>query len=78
MTRDIAKLKKLNNDRYDYSKNSGELPLPELVTIQTKSYEEFKNNKDLQKQFKYILYNDYTENTKNKLLEIIRKELVYA
>ena len=41
-------------------------------------YEEFKNNNDLQKQFKYILYNDYTENTKNKLLEIIRKELVYA
>ncbi|MCQ2776338.1 MAG: DNA-directed RNA polymerase subunit beta [Bacilli bacterium] len=43
MTRDITKLKKLNNDRYDYSKISGELPLPNLVEIQTKSYQEFKD-----------------------------------
>ena len=42
MTRDITKLKKLNNDRYDYSKISGELALPNLVEIQTKSYQEFK------------------------------------
>ncbi|MCR5505441.1 MAG: DNA-directed RNA polymerase subunit beta [Bacilli bacterium] len=32
----------MNNDRYDYSHLSGELPLPNLVEIQTKSYEEFK------------------------------------
>ena len=43
MIRDITKLKKLNNDRYDYSKISGELPLPNLVEIQTKSYQEFKD-----------------------------------
>ena len=42
MIRNIEQLKKLNNDRYDYSKISGKLPLPNLVEIQTKSYEEFK------------------------------------
>ena len=42
MTRNIADLKKLNNNRYDYSKISGNLPLPNLVEIQTRSYEEFK------------------------------------
>ena len=44
MIRKIADLKKLNNDRYDYSRVSGKLPLPNLVEIQTKSYEEFKNH----------------------------------
>ena len=43
MIRDITKLKTLNNNRYDYSKISGELPLPNLVEIQTKSYQEFKD-----------------------------------
>ena len=43
MNRNIADLKKLNNDRYDYSRVSGKLPLPNLVAIQTQSYEEFKN-----------------------------------
>ena len=42
MIRNIENLNKLNNDRYDYSKISGKLPLPNLVEIQTKSYEEFK------------------------------------
>ena len=41
MSRNITELKKLNNDRYDYSKISGDLPLPNLVEIQTKSYAEF-------------------------------------
>ena len=41
MSRNITELKKLNNDRYDYSRISGELPLPNLVEIQTKSYSEF-------------------------------------
>ncbi|MCQ2087828.1 MAG: DNA-directed RNA polymerase subunit beta [Bacilli bacterium] len=43
MTRNIKDLKRLNNDRVDYSKISGKLPLPNLVEIQTKSYEEFKS-----------------------------------
>ena len=42
MSRNITDLKKLNNDRYDYSRISGELSLPNLVEIQTRSYEEFK------------------------------------
>ena len=42
MIRNIENLNKLNNDRYDYSKISGKLPLPNLVEIQTKSYAEFK------------------------------------
>jgi DNA-directed RNA polymerase beta subunit len=42
MTRKIENLRRLNNDRVDYSKISGELELPNLVEIQTKSYEEFK------------------------------------
>ena len=42
MIRNIKDLKQLNNGRYDYSHVSGDLPLPNLVEIQTKSYEEFK------------------------------------
>lgn len=42
MSRNITELRKLNNDRLDYSKISGELPLPNLVEIQTKSFDEFK------------------------------------
>ena len=42
MTRNIKDLKQLNNERYDYSHVSGDLPLPNLVEIQTKSFEEFK------------------------------------
>ena len=42
MIRNIKDLKQLNNERYDYSHVSGELSLPNLVEIQTKSYEEFK------------------------------------
>ena len=44
MTRDIKKLKRLNNDRVDFSKISGSLKLPNLVEIQTRSYDEFKNS----------------------------------
>ena len=43
MSRNILELKQLTNGRYDYSRVSGKLPLPNLVEIQTKSYEEFKN-----------------------------------
>ncbi|MCF0107692.1 MAG: DNA-directed RNA polymerase subunit beta [Bacilli bacterium] len=61
MTRNIADLKKLNNDRIDYSRVSGKLPLPNLVEIQTKSYEEFKE-KGLDEVFResFPIYN-YTE-----------------
>jgi len=41
MSRNIQDLKVLNNGRRDYSKISGELPLPNLVEIQTSSYQEF-------------------------------------
>ncbi len=40
MTRDIDKLKRLNNDRVDYSRISGDLSLPNLVEVQTRSYNE--------------------------------------
>ena len=51
MTRKIEDLKRLNNDRVDYSKISGDLPLPNLVEIQTKSFEEFKQ-KGLEEVFR--------------------------
>ncbi len=51
MTRNIDDLKKLNNDRRDYSKISGDLPLPNLVEIQTASYAEFKE-KGLEEVFR--------------------------
>ncbi len=41
MSRNITDLRQINNHRYDYSKISGDLPLPNLVEIQTKSYAEF-------------------------------------
>ncbi|MCD8204368.1 MAG: DNA-directed RNA polymerase subunit beta [Coprobacillus sp.] len=42
--RNINELKVLNNNRYDYSKISGDLPLPNLVEIQTSSYNDLKDN----------------------------------
>ena len=42
MIRNIKNLKQINNGRYDYSYVSGDLELPNLVEIQTKSFEEFK------------------------------------
>ncbi len=60
MSRNITELRKLNNDRLDYSKISGELPLPNLVEIQTKSYEEFKE-KGLDEVFRESFpINNYT------------------
>ena len=61
MTRKIEDLKRLNNDRVDYSKISGDLPLPNLVEIQTKSFEEFKQ-KGLEEVFKEAFpIKNYTE-----------------
>ncbi len=51
--RDINSLNVLNNGRKDYSKISGNLPLPNLVELQTKSYEEFKQ-KGLDEVFKEV------------------------
>ncbi|MCD8203772.1 MAG: DNA-directed RNA polymerase subunit beta [Coprobacillus sp.] len=42
--RNIKDLKQLNNNRYDYSSISGDLPLPNLVEIQTSSYNDLKDN----------------------------------
>ena len=51
--RNIDNLNVLNNGRKDYSKISGNLVLPNLVEIQTKSYEEFKS-KGLDEVFKEV------------------------
>ena len=51
MSRNITDLRQINNGRYDYSKISGDLPLPNLVEIQTKSYAEFLS-KGLNEVFK--------------------------
>ena len=58
MTRNIATLKRLNNDRVDYSNVSGELPLPNLVEVQQASYQEFKE-KGLDEVFReeFPIYN---------------------
>ena len=36
---------------------------------------EYSKNKDLQQQFDYVFINDYTEQSKNKLIHIIRQRL---
>ena len=36
---------------------------------------EYSTNKDLQKQFDYVFVNDYTEKSKEKLLEIIKQQI---
>lgn len=38
---------------------------------------EYANNEDLRKQFDCEFVNDYTENSKNKLMEIIKKEYLH-
>ncbi len=90
MIRNIKDLKQLNNGRYDYSKISGDLPLPNLVEIQTKSYEEFKN-KGLDEVFResFPIVN-YTETLsieyvglrygepKHTFLECKAKDLTYS
>ncbi len=89
MSRNITELKKLNNDRYDYSKISGDLPLPNLVEIQTKSYADFLD-KGLDEVFKeafpivnYIdtLSIDYVSirlgEAKHSFLECKERDLTY-
>ena len=36
---------------------------------------EYSSNQELQKQFDYVFVNDYTEESKNKLLQIIKNKL---
>ena len=90
MIRKITDLKKLNNDRYDYSKISGELPLPNLVEIQTKSYEEFKSkglDEVFRESFPIVSYSEnltieyvslsFTE-PKHTFLECKARDLTYS
>ena len=90
MIREITDLKQLNNQRYDYSRVSGKLPLPNLVEIQTKSYEEFKE-KGLDDVFKesFPIYNttgnlfiDYVSlrfgEPKHSLVECKAQDLTYS
>ena len=35
-------------------------------------YKEFINNKSLQKEFDYILYNDYTKESRDKIINLIK------
>ncbi|MGM9873645.1 MAG: DNA-directed RNA polymerase subunit beta [Bacilli bacterium] len=90
MIRKITDLKKLNNDRYNYSKISGDLPLPNLVEIQTTSYEEFKN-KGLDEVFRESFpINSYSDDLsieyvsvkfnepKHNFLECKSRELTYC
>ncbi len=90
MSRNINELKTLNNDRRDYSKISGELSLPNLVEIQTSSYQEFQE-KGLDEVFKEsfpisnfadTLTIDYVSvrlgEPKHTFLECKAKELTYS
>ena len=89
MSRNITELKKLNNDRYDYSKISGELPLPNLVEIQTKSYAEFLEkglDEVFREAFPIVNYTDtltieYVSirlgESKHSFLECKEKDLTY-
>ena len=36
---------------------------------------EYYNNKELQKQFDYVFVNNYTEESKNKLIQVIKDKL---
>lgn len=36
---------------------------------------EYSNNKELQKQFDYTFVNDYTEDSKNKLLKVVKEKI---
>lgn len=53
--------------------------LPEIEKQRLKEIEEqikeYSNNKYLQKQFDYVFINDYTEESKNKLLNIVKSKL---
>jgi len=90
MSRNITELKQLNNDRYDYGKISGELCIPNLVEIQTKSYAEFKE-KGLDEVFKEAFpISNYTDTLsieyvsvslgepKHDFLECKARELTYS
>ena len=89
MSRNITELRKLNNDRYDYSKISGELPLPNLVEIQTKSFAEFLDkglDEVFRESFPIVNYVDTLSieyvsirlgESKHSFLECKEKDLTY-
>jgi len=90
MLRNIDKLRSLNNDRKDYSKISGELPLPNLVEIQTNSYKEFREkglDEVFRESFPILNYTgtlsiDYVsvrlDEPKHTFLECKAKDLTYS
>lgn len=68
---------------YDIERAKLELKKRELpIEIEKKRLQEieehikeYSTNKDLQKQFDYVFVNDYTEKSKEKLLEIIKQQI---
>lgn len=87
--RDIKELKVLNNNRVNYSKISGNLSLPNLVEIQTKSYQEFLDkglNEVFEETFPIVNYTDTLEisyvgmnfgKPKHTFLECKERDLTY-
>ena len=90
MSRKITELKQLNNNRYDYSRISGELELPNLVEIQTKSYAEFLEkglDEVFREEFPIVNYIDTLSieyvsmrlgEPKHSYLECKEKDLTYS
>lgn len=90
MSRNITELKQINNNRYDYSKISGDLQLPNLVEIQTKSYQEFLQtglDEVFREEFPIVNYIDTLSieyvsirlgEPKHSFLECKEKDLTYS
>ena len=65
----LKELKKELKNR-NLSKDAEEARLQEI----DEHIKEYSQNEDLRKQFDYEFINDYTEGSKNKLIEIIKQE----
>ena len=66
---DVKRAKKELKNR-NLSKDAEEARLQEI----DEHIKEYSQNEDLRKQFDYEFINDYTEGSKNKLIEIIKQE----
>ena len=66
---DVKRAKKELKNR-NLPKDAEEARLQEI----DEHIKEYSQNDDLRKQFEYEFINDYTEDSKNKLIEIIKKE----
>ena len=66
---DVKRAKKELKNR-NFSKDAEEARLQEI----DEHIKEYSQNEDLRKQFDYEFINDYTEGSKNKLIEIIKQE----